>query len=205
MYFLYSSAKAAFVLGPKFPAPSSESDVRIHRSTWNSNIIFLTLPSRTIYPSSANASIISADIPPCDCALVVGKFARFTRPLSIPSRSMVLRFVACSLLTNVPVTCLTHHARARLSPASPYPIHMSIRSCGCPRTHASTIAPHLSSTRPSPSPSKKICVPKSYDFGAAIMPANTGVPLAPCVPFPFSFLSASRLPRAYEFCHGRGE
>lgn len=144
-----------------------------------------------MYPRSANAESTSEDIPLVPDDLTEGKRERSIRPESIPVKSRVLRLDAHPPVRIVPVTSRRHHARARLSPASPCHIHISIRSYACPRSHASTIAPPLSETVPTPSPSKKICVPKSYDFGAAIIPVYTGAPLAPCVPFPLSLFSAS--------------
>ncbi len=62
--------------------------------------------------------------------------------------------------TNVPFTSLRPQRSARLSHDSPCPIQISIRSYACPPENASTIAPHRSSTVPTPSPGKKMCVPK---------------------------------------------
>ena len=159
LYFSYASTNAVFVFGPKFPAPVSSIDCTIHWSFWNVKIMRFTSPHSTIYPRLANASMMSLEIPHCDWAFAAGKSVRFTRPISIHSRSIGLRLLISSIMIHF--TSRTHQLLARRSQVSPYHIQISIRSCGCPRTHASTIAHPLSSTRPSPSPGKKICVPKA--------------------------------------------
>lgn len=119
----------------------------------------LTSFHSTIYPRSANAETISDEIHQTDSDFTLGKSLRFTLPVSIHSKSIPFIFGLFSVRI-VHFTSRRHHRRARFSPVSPCPIHISIRSYGCPRTHASTIAHPLSSTRPTPSPGKKICVPK---------------------------------------------